>query len=156
MFTLSVLTRRYTAVTFLVIFLHVLVGQCVCAAMGPRQAAQEQSAMPMPAGGKHAACHAAAQAAKRHNRQVPAGSHGSSQHECCKAKLTAVLAGLQAPTDVKAEIPAPLWLALPPTLDFTFARFTSWNRAEKVLLVPPQHLKPKIPDIRIFIQSLTV
>jgi hypothetical protein len=49
----------------------------------------------------------------------------------------------------------PLAFTLP--IPFTLAvRSQQWDRTQPVLLVARRQLKPKIPDIRIFIQSLTV
>ena len=46
---------------------------------------------------------------------------------------------------------------LPTAIEFHFRPLAAqWNRTGAVVLVPPRQLKPKIPDIRIFIQSLTV
>ena len=47
---------------------------------------------------------------------------------------------------------------LPAALDVQFSALAAghWDRTAAVRLVLPQHLPPKIPDIRIFLRSLTV
>ncbi len=142
MFRLSALTQRLTAMTFLVVFLNVTVGQCLCAVAGPKALATK----PAPAKPTHPGCPGHAPKAKpgvADHHQQPAKSSG---HGCCKDQSASVLAGLTTPPVEKLAAPVPFVLSLPPVLDFSFARFTAWNRAATVLLVPPQHLKPKIPD----------
>ena len=52
---------------------------------------------------------------------------------------------------------APAVLTLPPVLSsFVFRPYQAWDRQQAVVLVPPEHLKPKIPDLRIFIGSLVI
>lgn len=164
MFHLTAFTRRLTAMTFLVVFLNVTVGQCLCAFAGPQPLTLGAAA---PA---HAGCHghsdAAAvaprhhghhdQASRKAHHQPGKGATGKTNHDCCKDKSASVLAGLSTPSLSKLVPAAPLCLSTPPVLNLSFARFTGWNQAQAVLLVPPQHLPPKIPDIRIYIQSLTV
>ena len=165
MFILTAFTRRLTAMTFLVIFLNVTVGQCLCAVAGPqaRATAVTVAAPPThPGCPGHAAPKPVAPAAHAHQDQAgnPDQHHDSppksGSHDCCKDKSASVLAGLSASSVHKLAPDAPLWLATPLVLNDGFARFTTWDRARSVLLVPPQHLPPKIPDIRIYIRSLTV
>lgn len=152
MFRLSALTRRLTAMTFLVIFLNVTVGQCLCAVAGPTPIAAKLTLTKL----MHSDCPGHAPKAKSVAHDHHEQPTKSSGHGCCKDHSDSVLAGLTTPPVEKLAAPVPFVLSLPPVLDFSFACFTAWNRAAKVLLVSPQHLKPKIPDIRIFIQSLTV
>ena len=74
----------------------------------------------------------------------------------CQTHTAAFFASLAGPPVVAVAPAAPLWLSQPPLLDFTFARFTGWAPTQAVALVPPRQLKPKIPDVRVFIQSLTI
>ena len=74
----------------------------------------------------------------------------------CQTHTAAFFASLAGPPAVAVAPAAPLWLSQPPLLDFAFARFTGWARTQAVTLVPPRQLKPKIPDVRVFIQSLTI
>lgn len=162
MFILTAFTRRLTAMTFLVVFLNVTVGQCLCAVAGPRPVAVAPASPAHPGCKGHAAPKPAAPA--NHGRHGQAGhqDHHDDRHkepkghDCCKDKSASVLAGLSAPSIHKLAPDTPQWLSTPPVLSYSFARFTAWDRARPVLLVPPQHLPPKIPDIRIYIQSLTV
>ena len=147
-YRLSPLLRRWTAATFLVAFLGVFAGQCFCAVgVGcPRPTAGPAQAMP--------ACCAAGQPCG-----MMMGKHSSkpaSPDKGCQSHATAFFASLAGPPAVSLAAPAPLWLSTPPVFDYTFARFTAWEPAQPVALVPPRQLRPKIPDIRVFIQSLTV
>ena len=74
----------------------------------------------------------------------------------CQSHTTAFFASLAGPPVVAAVVAPMLWLSTPPVFDFLFARFTSWEQRQTVALVPPRHLKPKIPDLRVYIQSLTI
>lgn len=167
MFHLTAFTRRLTAMTFLVIFLNVTVGQCLCAVARPQPltTGTGTAAPSHPGCAGHAEAKPVAHAHheahehvghKPHLHDSSKRSTGKTNHDCCKDKSASVLAGLSAPSVSKLVPGVPMWLSPPPVLDFSFARFTAWNRAQAVLLVPPQHLPPKIPDIRIYIQSLTV
>ncbi|TGE29351.1 hypothetical protein [Hymenobacter metallicola] len=153
MFRSLFLMRRLLATTFLVVFVNVFVGQCWCATLAPAP----KAAKPVPA------CHLAAakrQAAKCHGlaadgKSKAAQSHGSKgQHDCCKDKTTKLLSALTQPAQ-KLLVPAPA--LLPEANDFYFRPAASrWDASAPVTLVARQHLPPKIPDIRIYIQSLTV
>lgn len=79
-----------------------------------------------------------------------AGSNGCGTH------VATFFASLGNPPAVAMAPAAPLWLSQPPVLDFSFARGEAWVHEQPVALVPPRHLKPKIPDVRVFIQSLTI
>ncbi|UYZ64875.1 hypothetical protein [Hymenobacter weizhouensis] len=150
MFLLSNLTKRVTAASLLVVFLHVFVGQCLCAAIMPGARA-ERAAVAAPVKPKHPGCHG-------HTKKAATGHQAPAKqsHECCKDKSAAVLKGLTTPPVEKPAVAGPLWVALPPMQDFTFASVGAWDATQAVRLVPPQHLPPKIPDIRIFVGSLTI
>ena len=76
-------------------------------------------------------------------------------HDCCKDKSASLLSSLTTPSQKQLLSPAPA--LLPEAVAFHFCPLAGqWNRTLPVQLVPLRHLPPKIPDIRIFIQSLTV
>ncbi|MDQ2794401.1 MAG: hypothetical protein M3Y12_10405, partial [Bacteroidota bacterium] len=76
-------------------------------------------------------------------------------HDCCKDKSASLLSSLTTPSQKHLLISAPA--VLPTAIEFHFRPLAGqWDRTATVSLVSPRHLKPKIPDIRIFIQSLTV
>ena len=149
MFRFSALLRRCTATTFLVAFLGVFAGQCFCAGRGTSCAAPKSSrALPTccMSGGT---CHMPGMSkAGDSDKQQPDGG--------CQTHTAAFFASLAGPPAVGMTPAAPLWLSQPPLLDFAFARFTGWAPAQAVVLVPARQLKPKIPDVRVFIQSLTI
>ncbi|GAA4509316.1 hypothetical protein GCM10023172_42620 [Hymenobacter ginsengisoli] len=156
MLRLSPFTQRFTALTLLLLFLQVTAGQCLCAAaVGP----WAHMAVPKPAPAAmrytHPGCHGHDMA-----EHTAAGKHqhgpAKQSHDCCKDKSAAILKALSTPPAAKLALAGPMLLALPPVLGFTFPRFTAWSREQAVMLVPPQHLPPKIPDIRVYLRSLTV
>ncbi|GAA4054964.1 hypothetical protein GCM10022409_47640 [Hymenobacter glaciei] len=147
--------RRLLATSFLLVFVNVLAGQCYCASMRPVASA---AAKPAPMAPGHACCRAAAAAkAKQAASKSTAASHEKrpvGADDCCRKKAASVVAGLDSPA-AKLLVPAPA--VLPTALAFHFRPVAGkWDRMGAVALVPPRQLKPKIPDIRIFIQSLTV
>ena len=166
MFRLKTQSRRVTAASLLVVFLNVFFGQVVCAL-----------AMPAAATHKHHHEHPAGTPAHRHEHPVP-HSHGhehgtTAKHQhhdseapaphkhgskgaCCQDDAAAVWASLAHPPKAGIEKMAVMPVALPPAPVALLARFQQWDRSQPVLLVARRQLKPKIPDIRIFIQSLTV
>ncbi|MDF7814862.1 hypothetical protein [Hymenobacter sp. YC55] len=158
MFRNLFLFRRLLATTFLVVFVNVFVGQCWCAAMTPAATGKAlladchmKPAKPMPAGCKmHGGAKAGHVKGKTHN------SHNSSgKHDCCKDRSVSLLKSLTTPAEKHVAVPVPA--LLPAAVEFQFRPMAGpWDRTASVLLVPPRQLKPKIPDIRIFIQSLTV
>ena len=146
--------RRLLATSFLLVFVNVFAGQCWCATMKPTPKAQAVAAVVAPPKPAHPGCpgHGAAPAAKqlKHQKQVPAG-----KHDCCKDKSASLLSSLSAPAEKQLFVAAPA--LLPAAADFHFRPAAGqWNRTGAVVLVPRQHLPPKIPDIRISIHSLTV
>ncbi|GAA4346266.1 hypothetical protein GCM10023185_00590 [Hymenobacter saemangeumensis] len=151
MFRLSPITKRTTASLLLVVFLHLLAKQCLCLAMGVpvgnAQAVAAKSTAPDP----HACCKKLGKEQKsRSTKPMPASE---KPDDCCKHK-SVVLKSVDAPTG--KQLDAPALLSLPPAQSFTFARFVAWDASAPVTLVPPQHLPPKIPDLRVFLRSLTV
>lgn len=143
MFRLSALTRRLTAATFLVAFLSMFAGRCFCGPIGSEVKAPKMTCCAKMAG-KH--CQGVAQA-----KHAP-----DTDKSDCQTPVKAFFAALAGPPTHDVSVDAPLWLALPPTFDFTFARYVRWEQARPVALVPRRHLKPKIPDIRVFTHSLTI
>jgi hypothetical protein len=153
MFLLSHITKRITATSLLVVFLHVLVGQCLCAVAGGQARAAHLAAAGQGSGAP--ACHAAKARKQAHapHQSAPASKQS---HDCCKGKLAKVLKELSTPPVAKLLAEAPPVLALPPLQSLSWPAFTAWTSDAAVCLVPPRHLPPKIPDIRVFIGSLTV
>lgn len=160
MYRLSSHSRRVTAATLLVVFLNVFFGQVVCAlAMPP--APHEHHAE---AGGEHHhesetpnPHHHETGAAMHHSHDTPTShSHKSgSKGSCCQDDAAAVWASLTHPPKVGVDKMVPLVFTMPVPFALV-ARAHHWDRTRPVQLVARRQLKPKIPDIRIFIQSLTV
>ncbi|TGE25235.1 hypothetical protein E5K00_08605 [Hymenobacter aquaticus] len=153
--------RRLLATSFLLVFVNVFVGQCYCATLNPTT---RGGMMSMPKGShcaetppvrpSHPGCHGHGKTAKK---DVAGHSHkkSSRSHDCCKDKSASLLSSLTTPSQKQLLSPAPV--LLPEAQDFQFRPCAgSWNRTLAVQLVSRRHLPPKIPDIRIFIQSLTV
>ena len=147
--------RRLLATTFLVVFVNVFVGQCWCATAKPTHGAGralrgDETTKKL----SHSCCSGKKGVAKEHSTQT-GHSHKSGSHDCCKDKSASLLSSLDKPAQKHLFIPAPA--LLPAAAEFHFRLLADkWDRTGAVALVPPRHLKPKIPDIRIFIQSLTV
>lgn len=82
----------------------------------------------------------------------------SKKAECCTHEKVAKWAGVPDGPLVKLLQDGPQALYLPPgVLDWQPARWVGvWDRTLAVRLVPPRHLPPKIPDIRVFLRSLIV
>lgn len=134
--------RRLTAVTFLVTYLGLFAGQAFCTGTGDPFAQTGMAACCM---GK-ACAGMGKMAAKGKDPKSP---------DCNKRGIARLLAAQASPQGQSYVLAAPA--LLPETaISFPFPRFTRWNKAQKVALVPTRHLPPKIPDIRIYIQSLTV
>lgn len=170
MFQLIRRYRRTTAATFVALFLHVLVGQIACAQMHlTAEARPHQHAPGTPphehgaAGGHahqhpsaHAHQHDHAAAGKHTHAHAAAPAEKHSDPKCCQDDAKSLWAALGTPPKVSLEKFAPMVLDLPPAHDVVVPRFVAWDLTQAVTLVPPTHLKPKIPDIRIFIGSLTI
>lgn len=177
MLQLTTRSRRTMAATLLVVFLNVFFGQVVCAlAMPTAPVAGHQHKHPA---GTPVHKHPAGTPVHEHEHQAP-HSHGKAQgattkhqhHEseapasdshqhgtkgaCCQDDAATVWAALAHPPKAGIEKMAFMPVALLPASMALVARSQQWDRARLVLLVARRQLKPKIPDIRIFIQSLTV
>ena len=148
--------RRLLATSFLLVFVNVFVGQCWCATGGPVSAATVASYHKQPAKPSHPGCHGHGGAlAKQKGKAKHSHEKSGVKHDCCKDKSASLLSSLSGPSHKHLLMPAPA--VLPTATAFHFRpRAGKWDRTGAVALVRPRHLKPKIPDIRIFIQSLTV
>ena len=160
MYRLSSNSRRVTAASLLVVFLNVFFGQVVCALAMPA-APHEHHAGGQSAhhheSGATAVHHHETGAARHHTHDTPAShSHKSgSKGSCCQDDAAAVWASLTHPPKVGVDKMVPLVFTMPAPFALV-ARAHHWDRTRPVQLVARRQLKPKIPDIRIFIQSLTV
>lgn len=167
MFRLSSQSRRVTAASLLVVFLNVFFGQAVCAWAMPTVVAVHQHEHEHPAGtpphhheseapDTHHANHAATHKHHHEANSPVSHSHKPGKGSCCQDDAAAVWASLAHPPKVgieKLALPAFIMSATPFAL---VVRAQQWDRSRPVLLVARRRLKPKIPDIRIFIHSLTV
>ena len=163
MFRLSTHSRRATAASLLVVFLNVFFGQAVCAWAMPATAGHDHNhEHPVGTAPHHheAEAHHHPHAATHKHHQEANGpvshSHKSGKGSCCQDDAAAVWASLAHPPKAgieKLTLPAFVMPAAPFAL---VVRAQEWDRSQPVLLVARRRLKPKIPDIRIFIQSLTV
>ncbi len=152
--------RRLLATSFLLVFVNVFVGQCWCATINPVKAAPvaKASVAKKPT---HPGCHGhdkapakakSAQTKLTHGKHIP---KPAGKQDCCKDNSTAILKSLATPGEKHLLASAPA--LLPASNDFFFRPAAGqWDRTHAVVLVLREHLPPKIPDIRIFIQSLTV
>ena len=156
--------RRLLATSFLLVFVNVFVGQCWCATINPvpataapvAQAAAEEKPT-------HPGCHGHGKALAQQQPAKAKPGHGhigskpapAGKDDCCKDKSAAILKSLTPPGEKQLLAPTP---ALLPASNEYFFRPSAgaWDRTHSVVLVLREHLPPKIPDIRIFIQSLTV
>ncbi len=166
MFRLKTHSRRTMAASLLVVFLNVFFGQVVCAlAMPSAPAVAHQHKHPAgtpahkhehKAPHSHGKEHGATAKHQHHESEMPGPHKHSSKGACCQDDAAAVWAALAHPPKAGIEKMAFMPVALPPAPLGLVARFQQWDRTRPVLLVARRQLKPKIPDIRIFIQSLTV
>ncbi|GAA4006103.1 hypothetical protein GCM10022408_17370 [Hymenobacter fastidiosus] len=148
--------RRLLATTFLVVFVNVFVGQCYCATLTPPSAMSlaraTSAALAKPA---HPGCAGHSKVASPAKARAAASHQSTSKHDCCKDKSASLLSSLTTPVDKQVFTPASA--LLPEAAEFCFRSAAGrWDRTNAVVLVLREHLPPKIPDIRIFIQSLTV
>ncbi len=152
--------RRLLATSFLLVFVNVFVGQCWCATMNPVLTAPVAKAS---VGKKpdHPGCHGHNKTTAKQDPAKGKGAHGkhdskpTGKHDCCKDNSATILKSLTPPAEKQLLTLAPA--LLPAASDFYFRPAAGqWDRTHAVVLVPGEHLPPKIPDIRIFIQSLTV
>jgi hypothetical protein len=166
MFRLKTHSRRVTAASLLAVFLNVFFGQVVCALAMPATATHEHH-HEHPAGTpahkhehqaphSHGKEHGATAKHQHHDSQVPGSHKHGSKGACCQDDAAAVWASLAHPPKAGIEKMAFMPVAVPPAPLALVVRFQRWDRTRPVLLVARRQLKPKIPDIRIFIQSLTV
>ena len=166
MFRLKTQSRRTMAASLLVVSLNVFFGQVVCALAMPATATHEHHHK-HPAGTpahkhEHQAPHSHGKehgaTAKHHHdeSETPVSHKHGSKGACCQDDAAAVWAALAHPPKAGIEKMTFLPVALPPAPLALVVRFQQWDRTRPVLLVARRQLKPKIPDIRIFIQSLTV
>lgn len=149
--------RRLLATSFLLVFVNVFVGQCWCATVNPTLLAPPMAAMGHHEAEKpaHPGCHGHSAVAEQHVKHDGHPTKSPRSHDCCKDKSASLLSSLTTPAQKHLLVPAPA--VLPAAIEFHFRPLAGkWDRTATVALVPPRHLKPKIPDIRIFIQSLTV
>jgi hypothetical protein len=176
MFRLKTHSRRTMAASLLVVFLNVFFGQVVCALAMPTAPAvghEHEHSAGTPAHGhkqghEHQAPHAHGQGHSHGKEHGATAKHHHDEHEtpgshkhgpkgaCCQDDAAAVWASLAHPPKAGIEKMAFMPVALPPAPLALVVRFQQWDRTRPVLLVARRQLKPKIPDIRIFIQSLTV
>ncbi|MBC6609191.1 hypothetical protein H8B13_20400 [Hymenobacter sp. BT188] len=160
MFRSLFLFRRLLATSFLLVFVNVFVGQCYCAAINPGPVAPQTqaTASKQPT---HPGCHGhdPAAAGQVLVKAKPAHDHqstkSSDQQDCCQDNSAAILKALATPGEKHLVSSAPA--LLPASTEFFYRPAAGqWDRTHAVVLVLREHLPPKIPDIRIFIQSLTV
>ena len=166
MFRVKTHSRRTMAASLLMVFLNVFFGQVVCALAMPVAAAvghQHKHPVGTPVHEhKHKAPHApgkehGATTKHQHSDSATPGSHKhGAKGACCEDDAAAVWASLAHPPKAGIEKMAFMPVVLPPAPLALVVRFQQWDRTRPVLLVARRQLKPKIPDIRIFIQSLTV
>lgn len=157
MFRFRLATIRLTATTLLVVFLSALLGPAAAlAGLASHDGEPAHLHLPgLPQAHHHhdeeeddADDHATGQAG-----HAPKSSHA---HKGCTGDDDQQLAGVGVVLKALASHAAPAGLALPPAQSFTFGPFQGWDRELAVVLVPPERLKPKIPDLRIFIGSLVI
>ena len=153
--------RRLLATSFLLVFVNVFAGQCYCASTRQAVASQNNNgpaAKPAPMQPGHACCKAAARKGKLATSPAIKSPHPqkhSDKGNCCKDKSASLLSSLTTPAEKQLFTLAPALLPEATAYHFRPAA-GQWNQASAVALVLREHLPPKIPDIRIFIQSLTV
>ena len=149
--------RRLLATSFLLVFVNVFVGQCWCATVNPAQLAPPMAAMGHHEAQKpaHPGCHGHGGVVAHQGKHDGHPAKPTRSHDCCKDKSASLLSSLTTPAQKHLLFASPA--VLPTAIVFRFRPLAGqWDRTATVALVPLRQLKPKIPDIRIFIQSLTV
>ncbi|SHM22032.1 hypothetical protein [Hymenobacter psychrotolerans] len=145
--------HRLLATTFLVVFVNMWLGQCVCAANISSRfgTANATTSKPMAPG-----CPQHRTAAPSISKGIPAHDQQlSADQDCCQGKSVAKQTLLAAAAEQQLQSPAPA--LLPEARRFFFRPAAGqWDPTAAVVLVSRQVLPPKIPDIRIFIGSLTI
>lgn len=141
-------TIRVTASTLLVVFLSALLGPLAAwARLAPDRDHLHLPGMPQ-AHHHHLEEHTRADACARQPVKRSAAQHahaGSGEQQ-----LTSVAPLLQKLVGSVALLPAQGLGAI------LLVRPLAWPRPAAVALVPPGHLPPKIPDLRIFLGSLLI
>lgn len=144
---------RIIAATLLVVFLSALFGPALVLADALRpKAAEDHLHLPgLPQAHHH---HENEKQLRLHLKAGPV----KKQHSCqtCTNDDEPPLAGLRPLLKLLGEQAAPVLLALPPAQSYRYQAFQAWDRQRPVALVPPDYLKPKIPDLRVFLGSLTI
>jgi hypothetical protein len=152
-------TIRLTATTLLVVFLSALLGPVVALARVQqlRECAEAGEHLHLP--GMPQAHHHHEDDHHDQDEHPTPGLHAPKSHQPhhgCTTSDHQQLSSLTPLLKLLAGHSAPAVLALPPAQSFLFRPFQDWDRQQAVVLVPPEHLKPKIPDLRIFIGSLVI
>ncbi len=155
MFTFTRHQCRVTAFTLLALFVSAMGLLGVCAvwcgpAHGPGGGAVIVASASAPAN-QHSCC-AKKAAADEARKPSP------KKAECCTHEKVAKLAAVPDGPLVKLLADDAPALGLPPgALAWEPVHpVGAWDRTQPVRLVPPRHLPPKIPDLRVFLHSLTV
>lgn len=146
-------TIRLIATTLLVVFLSALLGPTLVLAdvVRPRVAEDHLHLPGLPQAHHH---HESEKQLRLHLKVGSAKDHHSCQ--TCTNDDEPPLAGLRPLAKLLSELAAPVVLALPPTHNYRYQAFQAWDRQRAVLLVSPNYLRPKIPDLRVFLGSLTI
>ncbi|MCB2408095.1 hypothetical protein [Hymenobacter lucidus] len=153
---------RLTATTLLVVFLSALLGPVAALAQLLRYSAAVHLHLPsMPQAHHHHDDDHDDNQDDDHEQDhhAPVAQHSSNPHHghhACTGDDDQQLTGLTPLLKLLGGHSAPAVLALPPAQILLFRPFQAWERQQAVVLVPPEHLKPKIPDLRIFIGSLVI
>lgn len=150
MFTFTRRQCRVTAFALLALFVSALGLLGVCAVWcGPTHGTGVVVAATTAKAGAHSCC--AKKAAEAQRKQ-------SKKAECCTHEKAAKWADVPDGPLVKLLHDGSQALDLPPsTFEWQPARWAgAWDCTLAVRLVPPRHLPPKIPDIRVFLRSLIV
>lgn len=151
MFSFTRRQCRLTALALLTLFVSALGLMGACAVWcGPMHGTSGVVAVAStPTTGAHSCC--ARKAADKQRKQ-------SKQAECCAHEKAAKLAAVpDGSFGDLGKLATPV-LALPPgALSWQPGRLAgAWGSTLAVRLVPPRHLPPRIPDIRVFLHSLIV
>ncbi len=154
MFSFTRRQCRVTAFALLALFVSALGLLCACAVWcGPMHGAGVVVAATTSKVGAHSCC---ARGAPK--KVAEAQRKQSKKAECCTHEKTAKWASVPDGPLVKLLQDGPQALDLPPSpLDWQPVRWVGeWDCTLVVRLVPPRHLPPKIPDLRVFLRSLIV
>ncbi|WP_022821877.1 hypothetical protein [Hymenobacter norwichensis] len=146
-------TIRFIAATLLVVFLSALLGPALVLAevVRPRVAEDHLHLPGLPQAHHH---HESEKQLQLHLKAGPVKKHHSCQ--TCTNDDEPPLAALKPLAKLLGELAAPALLALPPVQSYRYQAYQALDRQRPVALVPPDYLKPKIPDLRVFLGSLTI